>query len=367
MKSACVVFKKNKNDLLSSDFFSVADTFCSQGYAFEEIRILFLSNETETVQALAQLNGYDTLVLLSKSSDFSSVKNIITAAFPQGIYQGGINGAGIYESQEKAWFLLASDCVEAGKEYVKKVCVPFIRKKYGLRHEKYSIRAVGANAAHVQRLLEEAKYIAKDKIIFAHKSKYGEDIIELFYDEKTPKMLLDDVARLFADGLRESVYALEDVTLEEQLVRLLKLRNKKISVAESFTGGGIGSRIVSVPGASEVYFEGLNTYNENAKIKRLGVSQFALKTKGAVSDQTAYEMASGLIASGDCDVAVATTGLAGPKSDNSLLPVGLCYIAVGVKERVYVYRYQFEGSRDEITQTAIRYALFLAYKQLENI
>ena len=159
---------------------------------------------------------------------------------------------------------------------------------------------------------------------------------------------------------------MEDVPLEEQLVRLLKLRGKKLSVAESFTGGGVSRRIVSVSGASAVFFEGLNTYDEHSKIKRLGVSDYTLKTQGAVSDQTAYEMATGLINTGDCDISIATTGLAGPKSDRSLLPVGLCYIAIGLKDRVFVYRYKFDGTREEITETAINYALFLAYKQLKD-
>ena len=139
-----------------------------------------------------------------------------------------------------------------------------------------------------------------------------------------------------------------------------------MSVAESFTGGGLAKRIVSVSGASEVYFEGLNTYNENAKIKRLGVSPYTLGTVGAVSEKTAYEMALGLLNTGDCDIAVATTGLAGPKSDKSMLPVGYCCIAVGTKERICVYQYKFDGDREEITQKAINYALFLAYKRLKN-
>ena len=197
--------------------------------------------------------------------------------------------------------------------------------------------------------------------------RYGESVVEILYDSSAPKMLADGVLRLFAEGLGDAVYALDDTPLEKRLVQLLKLRGKKISVAESFTGGGVGRRIVSVPGASEVYFEGLNTYDERAKIKRLGVSEYTLRTVGAVSDETAYEMAAGLIASGDCDISVATTGLAGPKSDRTELPVGLVYIAVGLKEKVYVYRYRFEGTREEITETAINYALFLAYRQLKNL
>lgn len=114
-------------------------------------------------------------------------------------------------------------------------------------------------------------------------------------------------------------------------------------MAESFTGGGIGRRIVSVPGASEVYFEGLNTYDGTAKIKRLNVSPYTLNTFGAVSDQTAYEMCAGLLSTGDCGAAISTTGLAGPKSDNSGLPVGLCFLAAGVDGKFTSHGMCFRG------------------------
>jgi nicotinamide mononucleotide (NMN) deamidase PncC len=78
-------------------------------------------------------------------------------------------------------------------------------------------------------------------------------------------------------------------------------------------------------------------------------------------------MAAGLISSGNCDISIATTGLAGPKSDRTELPVGLCYIAVGTREKVYVSRYRFDGDRKTITETAINYALFLAYRVLKDM
>jgi PncC family amidohydrolase len=229
------------------------------------------------------------------------------------------------------------------------------------------IRCVGASDAHIQNLIARASQIDGGQCKYARSRKYDEDVVQIQYDENIPKRILDDVMRVFADGLEECLYALDDTPLDKQLVELLKLRGKTLSVAESFTGGGISRRIVSVSGASKVFFEGLNTYNELSKIKRLGVSEYTLKTFGAVSDQTAYEMAAGLMATGDCDISIATTGLAGPTSDNSALPVGLCYIAVGTKEKVFVYRYKFNGTREEITETAINYALFLAYKQLKKM
>ena len=233
--------------------------------------------------------------------------------------------------------------------------------------DKTEIRSIGANEAQIKTLIARAQSFDGGKVEYRHTRRFCEDVIELVYAEDISKRLAEDVLRVFAEGLEESIYALDGTNLPAQLIWLLKLRDKKISVAESFTGGGISRKITSVSGASEVFFEGLNTYSELSKIKRLGVSEYTLKTFGAVSEQTAYEMAAGLMATDDCDICITTTGLAGPNTDKSNLPVGLCYIAVGTQERVFVYRYKFDGTREEITETAINYALFLAYKQLKNM
>jgi nicotinamide-nucleotide amidase len=280
-------------------------------------------------------------------------------------YHGLEQGESIYQEGKCSIYLVGAD--ESGLTYVKSACVPFLAKKYAGRLEKIVLRSVGASEEHVERLLTAAKSISGSQLAYTHQRRYDEDVIQMLYNANTPKMLADDVLRLFADGLNDSLYAVEDVKLEEQLVRLLKLRGKKISIAESFTGGGVGKRIVSVSGASEVYFEGLNTYNEYSKIKRLGVREYTLKSYGAVSDSTVYEMAAGLITAGDVDISIATTGIAGPKSDNTNTPVGLSFIAIGTKEKVYVFRFRFDGNRKEITEKAINHALFLAYRELKNM
>lgn len=366
MKSVCVVLQSN-NVLSDNRFFSITDTFGVHGFTFTETRIL---NEIEEKTVLSTLTAlkteYEFILLLSNKGSIPLAKQYLTKLFPEGIYQGGINGCGIYDSQKFVWMLLSYADVQNTKEYVENTCVPFLKRKSGERIEHFVIRAIGVNEAHLERLFSEVKNMSQNQITCHHVRDHGEYIIQISYDGRAAKFLVDDVIRLFVDGLGESIYALENISLEEQLVRLLKLRGRKLSVAESFTGGGVARRIVSVSGASEVYFEGLNTYNERSKIQRLGVSEFTLNTRGAVSDETAYEMATGLLNSGNCDIAIATTGLAGPKSDRSMLPIGLCYIAIGTPERVFVYRYKFDGTREEITEKAINYALFLAYKQLKD-
>ncbi len=367
MKNACIVLRNCRAGISAADF-SVTDAFLSGGYFFSETRLLAEDDETELEAAVKELKEKsENLVVTTGKASLHQVKQRLNGFLEAEFFQGTLAGAGIFTQGRFSLFLLAAEAGESGAEYVKNVCVPFLNKKYATRYDRMTLRAVGAEETLVKRLLNEAARMSGDKLTYNYIRKYDEDVIEILYDASVPKMLSDDVLRLLAEGLGDSVYALDDTPLERRLVQLLKLRGKKLGVAESFTGGGVARRIVSVPGASEVYFEGLNTYDERSKMKRLGVSEYTLKTFGAVSDETAYEMAAGLIAGGDCDVSVATTGLAGPKSDRTELPVGLSYIAVGLKEKVYVYRYKFEGTREEITETAINYALFLAYRQLKNI
>ena len=368
MKCTCVVLNDSVNTLFDKSTETVMSLFYHNGYVFEEVRSLPLSNVEKLKKTLAELKtDYEVIAILCKENKLAFAREHILSELPTATEKGVFGGAAIYENGALAICLAATDSAANGADYVKNVCIPFLGKKFGTRIDKIILRSMGAASARVEGLLAEARRIGEGKATYRHSRKYDEDVIEIVYDGNTPKMVVDDTLRLLADGLGDTVYALEDVTLEEQLVTLLKVRGKKISVAESFTGGGLARRIVSVAGASEVYFEGLNTYDERSKIKRLGVSEFTLGTKGVVSDQTAYEMALGLLNTGDCDIAIATTGFAGPKSDRYGNPVGLCFIAVGTKEKITVYRYKFDGGRSEITEKGINYALYHAYIHLKNV
>ncbi len=368
MNNVCIVLQKNINPS-DSGVAAVLGAFSANGYAFSDVQFLLQSDENSVKESVQKRkNSADFLLLLADKTALPIVKGYIAEYYNDNFAQNIFGGAGIYKAQKSTLFLLSADNTETGAGYVKNVCMPYLEQIRGVRYDKTIVRAVGANEERVNGLLAQAMQMSGNKLSCFHTRKYDEDVIEITYDSNAPKMLIDDVLRTLTEGLGDTVYALNaDNTLEEQLVTLLKLRRRKISVAESFTGGGIAKRITSVSGASEVYFEGLNTYDELSKIKRLGVSEYTLQTAGAVSDQTAYEMATGLLDTGCCDIAIATTGLAGPKSDRSMQPVGLCFIAVGVKEQVLVYRYKFDGNREEITEKAINYALYLAYKHLKKL
>lgn len=127
---------------------------------------------------------------------------------------------------------------------------------------------------------------------------------------------------------REFVYATSDASLEEVLVHLLIERGLTVAVAESCTGGLIASRLTDVPGSSACFLQGMVTYSNEAKQSLLGVSPGTLERHGAVSEHVALEMARGCLERSGADIAVATTGIAGPGGGTAEKPVGMLCLAV---------------------------------------
>ena len=135
------------------------------------------------------------------------------------------------------------------------------------------------------------------------------------------------VVKEVAQRLEKHVYGIDVPNLETALVRYLKEKGLTVACAESFTGGLIAKRITDIAGASDVLGYGLCTYSNDAKEKLLGVRPETIAEYGAVSEDTAREMAEGLRALSGADIAVATTGVAGPDPSEGKA-VGTCYIAV---------------------------------------
>lgn len=189
--------------------------------------------------------------------------------------------------------------------------------------------------------------------------------LTLMFAPKAPAKLTENVTNAVVAAYGKYLYAQHDTTLQREIVSALTRFQKTLSVAESLTGGEIASKLVEVEGASKVFNEGLVTYSIASKCKRLNISPYFVDKYGVVSNQVAHEMAVGLLKSG-ADFAVATTGYAGPQSDG-VLPVGLCFIAIGTHNGVSVYRNIFSGTRNEIREQASNSALYLLWKNLMNM
>ncbi len=162
----------------------------------------------------------------------------------------------------------------------------------------------------------------------------------------------------------EEVYSATEGSLEDIAARLLKMNNRTLAVGESLTGGEICSRLTSVAGISENFYEGIVCYNRASKVERLGVPKAVLADYGAVSRETAYAMVKGLCKR-PVDIALATTGLAGPTGDEGK-PVGLVYIGVGGGDFITVFERRFSGTRNEIRRATSNVALFYLIRYLKG-
>ncbi len=154
------------------------------------------------------------------------------------------------------------------------------------------------------------------------------------------------------------------MNIEEKVVTCLLERGLSITTAESCTGGLLAGTILNVSGASGVYNEGHITYSNEAKERILGVSHDTLREFGAVSTQTASEMAEGAAKIAHADVALSTTGIAGPGGGSPDKPVGLIYIGCHLQGVTVVKELRLSGTREQNRRNTVEEALQLLYEQL---
>ena len=184
-------------------------------------------------------------------------------------------------------------------------------------------------------------------------------------DEETANALMEPMVKELYERFGDKIYTTEEeVTLEEAIVELLKEKNMTVTTAESCTGGLLAGRIMNVAGASAVYNEGYITYSNGAKEKLLGVSGDTLEKYGAVSAETAAEMARGAANAAGADAALSVTGIAGPDGGSKEKPVGLVYVGCFVKGRVRTEEFLFTGNREKNRDYAVVRALTVLREEL---
>ncbi|MBP3928415.1 MAG: nicotinamide-nucleotide amidohydrolase family protein, partial [Peptostreptococcaceae bacterium] len=167
-------------------------------------------------------------------------------------------------------------------------------------------------------------------------------------NEKEAKILIKDMENKIQERVGEYIYGYDDTSLEEVVSKLLVEKNLTIAVSESCTGGMVSSNLINYPGISSVFMEGCVTYSNEAKMNRLGVKKETLDRYGAVSEETAIEMAKGIAKNFNTDIGLSTTGLAGPDGGTDKKPVGLVYVGIYIKGKMIVKKFNFTGSRQNI-------------------
>ena len=178
--------------------------------------------------------------------------------------------------------------------------------------------------------------------------------------EKEAKNLVKPMVKELEKRFGKDIYTTrEDVALEQAVVDLLLNKQLTVCTIESCTGGMLAARLINVPGVSETFRAGFITYSNKAKRKVAGVKKKTLRKYGAVSPQTAGEMARGAAKTSHADVTVSVTGIAGPDGGSREKPVGLVYIGCHIGDRTTVQEYRFVGNRGKIRESAVSAALTL--------
>ena len=175
-------------------------------------------------------------------------------------------------------------------------------------------------------------------------------------EDKANEIIIPIIKKV-KDRVGEFIYAEDNISIEEVVSKILVEKNLTIATAESCTGGLVSSTLINYPGISSVFMEGCVTYSNESKINRLGVSENTLIKYGAVSEETAREMAEGIAKNLNTNVAISTTGIAGPGGGTTDKPVGLVYIGIYINGKTTVKKYILQGNRQDIRLRATKNAL----------
>ncbi|HXV27784.1 MAG TPA: nicotinamide-nucleotide amidohydrolase family protein, partial [bacterium] len=163
--------------------------------------------------------------------------------------------------------------------------------------------------------------------------------------------------------LGDSIYAWEDTPLAEITGRILSGKKKSVAVAESCTGGGFSSQLTTVSEASR-YFKGGVVVYSNALKERLGVSKSLLRSKGAVSEEVAVQLAEKAREFAKTTYGIGITGVAGPTGGSKRKPVGLVYIAVAAPRYTKGWKQLFWGDRHQVQAKASKKALEYLWREI---
>lgn len=255
----------------------------------------------------------------------------------------------IIEEKNKIMIILPGPPKEM-KPMFEEIVRPYLQKKSDSILVSRVVKILGVGESAVADELKDIMDAQTNPTIAPYAKEVGV-MLRITAKAKTQEEalnLIKPVEEEIKNRLGENVYATEDINLEDVVAELLIEKKLTISTAESCTGGMIAATLINYPGISEVLLEGAVTYSNEAKHKRLGVKNETLEKYGAVSEETAREMAIGIAKTANTDVSIVTTGIAGPGGGTEEKPVGLVYIGVYVQGEVIVKRCIFNGNRSRV-------------------
>jgi len=245
--------------------------------------------------------------------------------------------------------------------------LPRLRKlSGGLLVRKRILRVTGLGESAIDEAIAPIykEYSDVQTSILFSKSEVEVHLSASSTDEKQASATLDELSGKIQEKLGVAVFASNGETMEQVIAKLLTERGETVSTAESCTGGLIARRLTELGGSSKYFMEGAVTYSNEAKVRTLNVSQETLDKFGAVSSETAEEMARGMRERADTDYAISVTGIAGPDGGSEEKPVGTVWFGLADREKVKTIKVVFPGDRYLIRWRSSQAALDLLRRRL---
>lgn len=246
--------------------------------------------------------------------------------------------------------------------------IPLLRERFRLR-EAISTRVLHtidiAESEIDHRIGDLFRTLENPKIaVLAHDYRCDVKIMAKAASEEAALGLIAPVEAEIAARLQGHVTGTDDMTLTGAIHALLQASGQTVAVAESCTGGAIAAALTGVPGSSKSFTGAVVAYDNAVKTRLLGVGAQTLQQYGAVSEETALEMARGVRARLGASIGISTTGIAGPDGGSAEKPVGTVWIGYANEDGAAAKRFLFAGTRAQIQARARVAALTLLWKAL---
>lgn len=345
-------------------------------WSFQQVDIVFTTgglgptNDDMTKEIVAKVFGQE-LILNEKA-----LKNLIKALrsrqdllevnkkqayFPESaeviLNDLGTAPGGILQKDSKRAFLLPGPSSQC--QHIFKKMIPFL-KNSDKNISKKVLKTLGLFEAEIYKEIKDLMFL-KNPTVRIYTGKEGRSLVLTARDteEKSSEKLLEDFELEIRTRIGDYIYGGENDRIETVLMSLLEKYDLTIATGESFTGGEIASRLVSVPGMSHHLFESFVTYSEQAKEKYLAVSREKIEKYGVVSKEVCEEMLIGLEKLTSRDLLISSTGFAGPGEN-----AGLCYLGVSYKGNKRIFKNEFTGNRNSVRRQAVQLVLFQSWRMI---
>ncbi|MBQ1257991.1 MAG: competence/damage-inducible protein A [Clostridia bacterium] len=245
---------------------------------------------------------------------------------------------------------------------------PYLEKRSGQTLASRYLHIFGVGESMIETKLKDLFHLGTPTLaLYCSTCETTARLSVMVNDLKDADAILDPVEADIRARMGNSVYA-EGIneTMPTTVLKMLKDRKKRVSFAESCTGGMLASSLVDISGASDVFDMSFVTYSNEAKSKLLGVDPGILTSFGAVSPECARAMAIGAREKSNADYALSITGIAGPDGGTEEKPVGLVYIGIADREGGWAHKFLFRGSREQVRISSVKHALNLLRLTIMN-